>query len=516
MAPEDTAILIGVSRYQDPLLLDVPAALNSLHAMRRLLTDPDLCGWPEDRVIVLEDPAGAADLALRLHRLAEETTGTLLIYFVGHGVISRTGALCLATGDTQLRYPDLTGLEYNKVRSAVLDSPAKVTLMILDCCYSGRVIHGLASADLSDLATATEIHGAYTLTAADQTAHVPPPEEQKTACTSFTGALHEIVRDGIPGAPMMLALSDIYPKLKHALVTRGLPEPNQRGTDTVESYPFSRNVAYTGGTGFRLVPREREDLFLKILDAQPSYDLTLESIEKLEADLPGVYLLHQASEGHVQKIVYVGKSDRSIADPLGRHWRKIEGRCHIDPSDFSFSYLRLDDDLSYVAADLLAIRRLRALGLTPPWNQNGFGLRDAGRMRDSTRLNSHHFDVLHPIDLSWTLRAHGSSFDLTAQEFVDLLKGELPYAFRSERRGATLDGIKLTIPEGPLSADQAFRLLAAAAGDEWQISALMGQVLMYREQNARYPSAIRYYVGADAMGAVPDVHEIADPSDSDY
>ncbi|MFH9426515.1 hypothetical protein [Streptomyces sp. NPDC017529] len=36
-------------------------------------------------------------------------------------------------GDTQLRYPDLTGLEYDKVRSALLDSPAQVKLVILDC-----------------------------------------------------------------------------------------------------------------------------------------------------------------------------------------------------------------------------------------------------------------------------------------------------------------------------------------------------------------------------------------------
>ncbi|MFJ1656881.1 hypothetical protein ACIOC2_37175 [Streptomyces sp. NPDC088337] len=132
MESDDAAVLIGVSSYRDPSLLDVPAARNSLHAMHRLLTSPELCGWSEDQVHVLEDTAGATDLALELHRLAEETTGTLLIYFVGHGVVSKSGALCLAAGDTQLRYPDLTGLEYDKVRSALLDSPAQVKLVILD------------------------------------------------------------------------------------------------------------------------------------------------------------------------------------------------------------------------------------------------------------------------------------------------------------------------------------------------------------------------------------------------
>lgn len=202
---------------------------------------------------MLEDPAGATDLALELHRLAEETTGTLLIYFVGQGIVSTSGALCLAAGDTQLRYPDLTGLEYDKVRSALLDSPAQVKLVILDCCYSGRIIHGLAGAGESQLVDSTDIRGVCTLTAADQVAHVSSRDE--TAGTSFTQVLCNSVRRGIPGPPPALALTDIYPKLKSTLKARGLPEPDQRGTGTVESYPFSCNVAYTGGTGFRLLPQ---------------------------------------------------------------------------------------------------------------------------------------------------------------------------------------------------------------------------------------------------------------------
>ncbi|MGW1719846.1 caspase, EACC1-associated type [Streptomyces sp. NPDC002156] len=509
MESDDTAVLIGISRYQDPSLPDVPAVLNSLSAMHALLTAPDLCGWSADRVHMLADPADTTALALELHRLAENTTGTLLLYFVGHGVVTRTGALCLATGGTQLRYPDLTGLEYDKVRNALLDSPAQAKLVILDCCYSGRVIHGLTGAGESQLADTTDIRGVYTLTAADHVAHVPPPEEQETACTSFTGTLRDIVRDGILGAPPVLALSDIYPKLRNTLQARGLPEPNQRGTDTVEAYPFSRNVAYTDGTGFRLLPQEQVDFFLRVLAAQPRHDLTAASIDKLE-DWPGVYLLHQESDD-TPEIVYVGKHDRSIATRLTKHLQKIDGRCHIDSRDLSFSYLKLDDDLNHVAPELVVLRQLHAQGHSPLWNLNGFGNHDHGRARDSARLARSHFDVLHLIDLAWPLRTDGPALDLTAREMAAYLKSELPYVFRFEYRGTAIDGIRLTVPEGPLCADRAFRLLAAALGDAWQISALMGQVLMYREQGARYPSAIRYYVGSTVMEAVPDVYEDGHP-----
>ncbi|MFF9119073.1 caspase domain-containing protein [Streptomyces massasporeus] len=505
MESDDAAILIGVSQYRDPSLLDVPAARNSLHAMHRLLTSPELCGWSEEQVHVLEDPAGATDLALELHRLAEETTGTLLIYFVGHGVVSKSGALCLAAGDTQLRYPDLTGLEYDKVRSALLDSPAQVKLVILDCCYSGRIIQGLAGAGEGQLVDSTDICGVYTLTAADQVAHVPTRDE--TAGTSFTQVLCDIVRSGIPGAPPTLALTDIYPKLKSTLKARGLPEPNHRGTDTVASYPFSRNVAYAGGTGFRLLPQEHVDHFFRILAAQPRHDLTAESIEKLE-DWPGVYLLHRES-GDAPEILYAARGDRSIAVRLGQHLRKISGRCHVDVRDLSFSYLKLDDDLSVLAPERLVLQHLHAQGRSPQWNNSGFGNNDAGRMRDYHPRSSDHFDVLHPIDLSWPVRFDAPNPKVTARKMAAQLRAQLPYGFRIEPWESELDHVLLTLPDGSLSADQAFRLLATAMGDSWQISALAGQVLICREQGKKYPNAIRYYAGARTITEMPEVCETA-------
>ncbi|CAM5554069.1 hypothetical protein SALBM311S_06163 [Streptomyces alboniger] len=38
---------------------------------------------------------------------------------------------------------------------------------------------------------------------------------------------------------------------------------------------------------------------------------------------------------------------------------------------------------------------------------------------------------------------------------------------------------------------------------------------MYREQEARYPSAMRYYAGMESNGAVPYIYGVADSHD-DY
>src|SRR4051794_2006010 len=81
------AVLIGVSEYRDGFTR-LPAAENSLQAMYDLLTDPVLCGWPEDRVTVVRNPEHAGRLAQLLRHLAEATQDVLLLYFVGHGTLT--------------------------------------------------------------------------------------------------------------------------------------------------------------------------------------------------------------------------------------------------------------------------------------------------------------------------------------------------------------------------------------------------------------------------------------------
>ena len=89
------------------------------------------------------------------------------------------------------------------------------------------------------------LEGVYTLTATtrNRTAHVPPPDQQDTACTSFTGELRDLIRSGIPGKPPLLTFSDIYPALRQRLLAKGLPAPSQRGTDTAHQFPFTANAA---------------------------------------------------------------------------------------------------------------------------------------------------------------------------------------------------------------------------------------------------------------------------------
>lgn len=242
------AILVGVATYDDPAFPPIPAARNSVIGMRALLTDPELCGWPADRVIAIADPPQAGRLAQQLRALARETEDVLLLYYVGHGKHTVRGELCLAMTETAADDADVTGLPFDWIRDALLQSPARVKITILDCCFAGQAIKAieanetLAAGDIADI---TQIAGTYTLaaTTSNRTAHVPALGQQALARTSFTAELIDLVRIGIPGGPTDLTLGALYPYLRQRLLARGLPRPDQRGTDTADHHIFTKNAA---------------------------------------------------------------------------------------------------------------------------------------------------------------------------------------------------------------------------------------------------------------------------------
>jgi len=236
------AILIGTATYDCGDFLPLPAAANSLRAFGEVLADPALCGWPESQITVMQDSRDVTGLVRQMRRLAEQTHDVLLVYFVGHGTMNDRAEVCLALSDTDLADPDITGLAYSHVRDALQRSPARVKIVILDCCYAGRAIATQAlSAGLAD---STAVEGAYVMTASDHAAHVPALAEQQDACTSFTRGFLAIVGRGIDDGPPELTLGLIYNALRAWLRQRGLPAPNQRNTDIAAQYPFAANVAY--------------------------------------------------------------------------------------------------------------------------------------------------------------------------------------------------------------------------------------------------------------------------------
>jgi hypothetical protein len=239
------AVLVGVSAHEYAEFPPIRAARNSLEAMSSLLSDPALCGWPSEWITVIANPISAPGLATQIADLAESTTGALLLYYVGHGVLSASGELCLAVTSTRPDRPKISGLPWETLGEVLRDCPAAVRLAILDCCFAGQATETLTTGSEPGLADIAHVEGVYTLAATtrNRAAHVLPPGQQDTACTSFTGELRDLIYSGIPGKAPRLTFSDIYPVLRERLRGKGLPVPSQRGTGAIGQFYFSANAA---------------------------------------------------------------------------------------------------------------------------------------------------------------------------------------------------------------------------------------------------------------------------------
>lgn len=204
----------------------------------------------------------------------------------------------------------------------------------------------------------------------------------------------------------------------------------------------------------------------------------------------GVYQLY-----HQDRLVYIGKADEPLPTRLGQHRRKIAGRRSIELADMTFTALYVEEDLSAVAPETLLINRHRARGELP-WNFGGFGRNDPGRERDTTRLKQTDFDARYPIRLDWPCDVLGG--DHVVIDLLRALKTHLPYVFRYQDARLANANQPAEYRQAEVhvaaesTADEVFRAIAEALPADWQITALHGYVIMYRE-NKTYSAALRTY-----------------------
>jgi hypothetical protein len=147
------ALVVGIAAYQQ--IRPLPAAVRSdAEAIRAVLVDPLLCGYPPENVQVLLDGAATlAGLRSALANLAERSTatGTVLIYVSCHGGRIEAGAAAGPESSEYLLPVDVgyDGLADNIVASTALSGaeltrllrsiPARRLVVVFDCCHAGGI-----------------------------------------------------------------------------------------------------------------------------------------------------------------------------------------------------------------------------------------------------------------------------------------------------------------------------------------------------------------------------------------
>ncbi|WP_190817734.1 caspase family protein [Saccharopolyspora pogona] len=237
-----TLILLGASEFPSSKgsLHPLPAVKNNIHGLREALVDPEICGFLETRTVSLLNPEGISATAKAIEGAAGNATETLLVYYSGHGLITRFGDFHLALRDSTTEASHFDSLPFSWLKSAILESPASCKLLIVDCCYSGLALGGFMNESKS-VSNFTEIDGAYVLTATQENElSIARPGEYYSA---FTGELIKTLRRGIPNAPAFLELGAVYTFLRQVMRSKHLPMPDQRVRGNANRLQLIKNKA---------------------------------------------------------------------------------------------------------------------------------------------------------------------------------------------------------------------------------------------------------------------------------
>ena len=222
---ESRAILFGTALYDNYDAL--PAIANNLEALRSVLISAKRGGFRPEHCHTISNPQEPEVLADHIREVARQATDVLLVYCTGHGIIdweARTLQLALQhTREESLHY---TALSIDLLKQSIAASPAKIKILILECCYSGRAIAGHAMSDVSGmLQQQAEMYGLYTLTSSSsEEISVAPPDAEFTA---FSGIFIALVREPSADHPAGATLAEMFPVLRRELMSRGYPEPQQ-------------------------------------------------------------------------------------------------------------------------------------------------------------------------------------------------------------------------------------------------------------------------------------------------
>lgn len=231
----------------------------------------------------------------------------------------------------------------------------------------------------------------------------------------------------------------------------------------------------------RTVSQQLKDT-LEALKPSPLDDMAIVRLQEFQLELrsaQGVYMLIYNDEPK-----YIGKAN-NVKDRLSQHLTKLRGRQNIDLKALAYKVLILDKSMSTAANEAILIGMFKEQ-YNGMWNGAGFGPKDPGRERDTTKPGK--FDQQHPIIDNYHIDIRtGANGAIELGNLLSAMKAQLPYVFRYEVPDDLLSGqISITADN---TARGLLQTVVSHLGVGWRGAIISYGMVLYKSTK-RYPHGI--------------------------
>lgn len=200
---------------------------------------------------------------------------------------------------------------------------------------------------------------------------------------------------------------------------------------------------------------------------------TLLNLQQYQQDCgthQGVYVIH-----HNGVPVYVGKAN-NVSDRLTQHLTKLSGRRGIAPHAIGYKALLLDKSMGTAANEDLLITMFKAEH-AEMWNGAGFGPKDPGKERDTTKPGK--FDRNHPIIDDFPVELMEGFSSITLGTLLSTMKSQLPYVFRYDVPDDAL-AMEVAISPDSRAARHLLQVAVSALGEGWKGAIISYGMVLYK------------------------------------
>ncbi len=219
---------------------------------------------------------------------------------------------------------------------------------------------------------------------------------------------------------------------------------------------------------------------LPVTDLTPATLANLVAAQNQQHAAQGVYFLHLDGQPF-----YLGKAD-NVAARLAEHLEKLRGRQGIDPTLAGYKAILLDRSMSTAANEKILIQMFGP-SHAGMWNGKGFGPKDPGQERDTTKPSK--FDKQHPIRSDYPLTNIPDA--ITVAALFEALKAQLPYLFRYDLGTSTQGAVVLNLAGVPRTALGLLQAAMAGLEPGWRGAVLSYGMVVYKtDKTYRFASQV--------------------------